>query len=250
MIHIINQYWLDKIFDWNTEGQWSQPKDTRLPSREDDDISLPKPDLAISFTLRSFTISEDESDPIPPDLAKCISPDGGNRCFPFLFFEVKKAGADLQDAYTANLHSASQALYNIYNWMIHARQKDLFLEQVQVFLMIFNAQDLGVQVHYAVKLSMRDEALCFQFDEFEPLGRYTKDQACLLIQTILTDYAAKELHPILKSTFVEIVNQEDERIASKRKAASTRNSSSKRTRRHQNDIQHTGQSFGMGNLST
>jgi hypothetical protein len=53
MIHIINQYWLDPIFDWNTEGQWSQPKETRLPSREDDDISLPKPDLAISFTQDS-----------------------------------------------------------------------------------------------------------------------------------------------------------------------------------------------------
>lgn len=70
MIHIINQYWLGESFDWNTEGQWSQPKDTRLPSREDDDISLPKPDLSICFTLRSFTGGEDDSDPIPADLEK------------------------------------------------------------------------------------------------------------------------------------------------------------------------------------
>jgi hypothetical protein len=250
MIHIINQYWLDPIFDWNTEGQWSQPKETRLPSREDDDISLPKPDLAISFTQNSFIVSEDESDPIPPDLTKCLSPDGGNRCFPFLFFEVKKAGADLQDAYTANLHSASQALYNIYNWMVRANMEDVFLEEVRVFSVVFNAQDLGIRVHRGVKLPTGGGALCFQFDELRHLDRYTRDQACLLIKAIMTDYAAKELHPILKSTFAEIVTQEDERIASKRKAATTGAYSSKRSRREGNDVSHTGQSFGMSNLGT
>ncbi|KAH6678696.1 hypothetical protein B0J14DRAFT_583272 [Halenospora varia] len=250
MIHIINQYWLDRIFDWNTEGQWSQPKETRLPSREDDDISLPKPDLAISFTLNSFIVAGDESDPIPPDLTKCLSPDGGNRCFPFLFFEVKKAGADLQDAYTANLHSASQALYNIYNWMVRSNREDIFLEEVRVFSVVFNAQDLGIRVHRAIKLPTEGGALSFGFDELRPLDRYTKDQACLLIQAIITDYAAKELHPTLKSTFAEIVNQEDERIASKRKAALAGASSSKRARRSMNDILNTGQSFGMSNLST
>jgi len=250
MIHIINQYWLDPIFDWNTEGQWSQPKDTRLPSREDDDISLPKPDLAISFTLNAFTVAEDESDPIPPDLAKCLSPDGGNRCFPFLFFEVKKAGADLQDAYTANLHSASQALYNIYNWMVRSDNEDIFLEKVRVFSVVFNAQDLGIRIHRAVKLPSGGGALSFQFDEFRPLDRYTRDQACLLIKAIIADYAAKELHPILKSTFAENVTQEDERIASKRKAAQAGASSSKRIRRNQNNVLNTGESFGMSRLST
>lgn len=250
MIHIINQYWLGKIFDWNTEGQWSQPKETRLPSREDDDISLPKPDLAISFTLTSFTGEEDDSDPVPPVLEKCISPDGGDRCFPFLFFEVKKAGADLQDAYTANLHSASQALYNIYNWMVRAGQEELFFETVRVFSLVFNAQDLSVRVHRAVQLSTGGGVLGFHFDEFSSLARYTKDQACQLIQTILNDYAANELHPILKSTFVEVVKQEDERVAGKRKADGIRDFSSKRARKYQDKIQHTGQSFGMSSLST
>jgi hypothetical protein len=250
MIHIINQYWLDPIFDWNTEGQWSQPKDTRLPSREDDDISLPKPDLAISFALKSLTIAKDRSDPIPPDLAKCLFPDNGNRCFPFLFFEVKKAGADLQDAYTANLHSASQALYNIYNWMVRSGMEDIFLEEVRVFSVVFNAQDLGIRVHRAVKLPDGGGALCFQFDELRPLNRYTRDEACLLIKAILTDYAAKELHPTLKSAFAKIATQEDERIASKRKATLAGASSSKRIRGGENNVPHTGQSFGMSNLST
>jgi hypothetical protein len=250
MIHIINQYWLGEIFDWNSEGQWIQPRDTRLPSREDDDISLPKPDLAISFTLKSFTGEEDDSDPIPPELEKCISPDGGDRCFPFLFFEVKKAGSDLQEAYTANLHSSSQALYNMYNWMIRAGQEDVFFETVRVFSVVFNAQDLSVRIHRAVKLPTVGEALSFQFDEFSPLGRYTKDQACLLIHTILNDYAAEELHPLLKTAFDEVVSQEDERVACKRKIDTARNNSSKRAKKNKNNVQHTGQSFAMSNLST
>ncbi len=91
MIHIINQYRSGNMFNWNCEGQWSLPRDSRLPSQEDDEIALPKPGLAVSFTLKSFTGEEDDSDPIPTDLEGCIFPDGGSRCFPFLFMEVKKA---------------------------------------------------------------------------------------------------------------------------------------------------------------
>jgi hypothetical protein len=71
-----------------------------------------------------------------------------------------------------------------------------------------------------------------------------------LIKAIINDYAAKELYPILKSTFASIVIQEDEQIMSKRKAALARASSSKRARRDKNDVLHTGQSFVMGNLNT
>ena len=249
MIHIVNQYWLGNIFDWNCEGQWSQPKDSRLPSREDDDISLPKPDLAVSFTLKSFTGEDDDSDPIPSDLEKCISPDGGSRCFPFLFMEVKKAASDLQDAYMANLHNASQALYNIYLWMVRAGQVEAFFRTVRVFSFVFNAQDLSVRVHRASQLA--EGNIGFRFDEFSPLGRYSKDQACLLIKTILTDYAAQELHPALTAAFAEIVKQEDERVISKRKNNPPRDvGPSKRVRKSQNAAQHTGQSFAIGNLST
>ncbi len=249
MIHIINQHWLGKVFDWNCEGQWSQPKDSRLPSRQDDDISLPKPDLAISFTLKSFTGEEDDSDPIPSDLEKCISPDGGSRCFPFLFMEVKKAGADLQEAHITNLHSASQALYNMYLWMVRAGKAETFFKTVRVFSFVFNAQDLGVRVHRVSQLA--DGNIGFRFDEFSPLGRYSKDQACLLVKTILNNYAAQELHRELKAAFTEVVKQEDERVMSKRKNNPPRDvGPSKRPRRGQNATQHTGQSFAIGNLST
>lgn len=162
--------------------------------------------------------------------------------------EVKKAGADLQLAYMTNLHNASQALYNMYTWMVRAGQEAKFFEIVRVFSLVFNAQDLSVRVHRAFQLA--DGNLSFCFDEFSPLARYTKDQACLQIKTILTDYAAEELHPALKAAFVEIVSQEDERVISKRKADLARNASSKRPRRNQDNIQHTGQSYTMSNMTT
>jgi len=207
MIHIINQYWLGGFFDWNSEGSWSQPEDSRLPSSKADTISSPRPDLAMFFTLKSFT-GEAIDDPIPSELEKCISPDGGDRCFPFLFMEVKKAGADLQDAYTANLHSASQALYNIYTWMVRLGQEEKFYNDVRVFSLVFNAQNLSVRVHRA---EMRENGtVYFLFDELLPLQRYTKNQACLLIKTTVAEYAAKELHPLLKIAFKEVTKQESE----------------------------------------
>ena len=246
MIHMINQYWLGEIFDWNCEGQWSQPKDTRLPSIEDDEISLPKPDLAMFFTLESFS-GEDDEDPIPSELEKCISPDGRDRCFPFLFMEVKKAGTDLQEAQMANLHSASQALYNMYMWVVRAKNEQQFFNTVRVFSLVFNAQDLSVRVHRA---ALRENGeIGFRFDELLPLKRYTKDQACLLIRTIATEYAANELHPLLLEIFKKVTTQETERVQFKRKADLQRNSSTKRARR-QNSIPQTGQSFGISGLST
>lgn len=248
MMSVFHHYWLRSVFDWNAEGQWALPKDVRLPSREDDDITLPKPDLEISFTLRSFTGEEDDSDPIPPDLEKCISPDGGDRCFPFLFMEVKKAAADLQEAQLANLHTASQALYNIYLWMARTGKERSFFDHVRVFSFVFNAQDLSVRIHRASRLS--DGNLSFRFDDFLAVSRYTRDTVCLLVDTILNDYAAGELHGILQEAFREVVVQEVERVLSKRKASAARSTSSKRMRRSDGASEHTGQSFGMSQLQT
>ncbi|KAL9124293.1 MAG: hypothetical protein Q9217_006361 [Psora testacea] len=183
MIHTINRYWMGNIFDWNCEGQC------------DDDIKQPKPDLAISFTLESFTGGEDDSDPYPPDLEKSLSPDG--------------------DAYLANLNNASQALNNMYLWMARVQKQQEFFKAVRVFSFVFNAQDLNLRVHRASQLA--DGNLCFRFDQFSPLNGYTRDQACMLIRTLLTNYGSGELHPLLKDTFVETVKQEVERVQIKRK---------------------------------
>lgn len=249
MIHIIDQYWLGENFDWNCEGQWSQPKDSRLPSTKDDAISLPKPDLAISFTLQSFTRAEADSDPIPDNLERTISPDGDKRCFPFLFMEVKKAGADLQDAYMTNLHNASQALYNMYTWMVTTGENlKEFFRTARVFSLVLNAQDLSVRIHRPHQLE--DGDISYRFDDYWPLARYSKNEACQLIKTIVNDYAAKELHGILKSAFTEITKQELERVKSKRKAGLARGSSFKRVRKSKDTGEQSMESFGMSELRT
>ena len=77
-------------------------------------VALPKPDLAIFFRLDALTGS-DRWASYPKDIAGCLLPDGGEeRCFPSFFMEVKRSADNLEAAFQANLHSASQALYNTF----------------------------------------------------------------------------------------------------------------------------------------
>ena len=230
MMHIIDQYWFDEKFDWNCEKQWSQPKDSHLPSTSDDEIPLPKPDLAISFTLQSFTQAAALSDPVPEELEETLSPNGHNQCFPFLFIEANKAGADIQDAYMKNLHTASQTLYNMYTWIIRSPEENLkeFFHIARVFSLVLDARYLSVRIHRVQQLE--DGDLGYVYDEFRPLETYTRIQACQLIKTVLNDYAVKELHPLLKSAFIDVTNQEREMVRSKRKARLAQGGDLKRAR--------------------
>ena len=255
MMHIISQYWLGENFDWNCEGKWTQPKDSLVPSTKDDQVSSPKPDLAISFTLRSFIQEDAGADPIPDDLEETLSPNGVediNRCFPFLFMEVKQAGADLQNAYMTNLHTASQALHNMYTWIVRTKEKlEDFFRTARVFSLVLNAHNLSVRVHRLHPLE--NGAISYRFDEIWPLARYSQIEACLLIKTIVNEYAAKELHPILKRAFAAVTEQEHENVYRKRKtdhAAAAR--SSNRPRNSQDTGEQDGDShLGMGSsLST
>ena len=244
MMNIFSPYWLDKKFDWNAEGQWSQEKDSRIPSRLYDTISQPKPDLAISFTRQSF-IGFDFSDPIPPALEKCISPEGDDRCFPFLLIEAKKVASDLQEAYLTNLHNASQALFNMYQWMVQANEVEKFEDQIRVFTLVLNAQDIYVRVHRCKQEA--DGKLYFYFEELKSLVRYSRDEAWMLVSSILEDYAAKELHPALEAAYKAVVKQMDRMINLKRKAEAAEKQSAK-------TLRHTGaddtNSLGFSALET
>lgn len=249
MVSVFHPSWLHNTLDFNTEGQWSLPEDVCLPSTQSGKIKMPKPDLAISFKLSSLTVDKDNADPIPLELASCLSPDGGFRCFPFLFMEVKKAGADLADAERDNLYSASQALYNIYQWMLQASREDRLLDKIRVFSFVFNAKELSVRVHRAAR--SETGGLKFLFDDLFGPSKYTKDQACRLLDSLLENYVIEKLYPILKDIFKDVSNQEVERQIqlSKRRARDTRGARSKRRRTTQNDGAHTGQSFGMSQLN-
>jgi hypothetical protein len=238
MTSIIDRWQLHELFVYNCEGQWSIPKLYRLPTRSrGDEVTLPKPDLAVSFTLEAFTGS-DTSSPFPKDIGACMRPDGGiGRCFPFIFMEVKRGAHDLDSASMANLHSASQALFNIYIWMLQAGHEDIFFDSVRVFSIVLNAQEIGMRVHRASPLPNTTSALSYHFDDIVSITGYTRDQACLLFRNVLIEYGEKELHGILKATFEEVSRQEDEskemeerQFQSKRKADPVINAGSKKVR--------------------
>ncbi|KAL9068584.1 MAG: hypothetical protein Q9157_006467 [Trypethelium eluteriae] len=255
MMNVFDRHWLGEHFDWNTEGQWRQPKETLIrPTKEGDEMTLPKPDLMISFTLKSFSSGRDQSHPIPDDLEPCIFPDRDTRCFPFLFFEVKKAAADLVAAQRANLNNASQALHNIWQWMKRADQLPEFYEKVRVFTFVFNAQELSVRVHRAEidKDDDGEDALFFVFDTVEEVEKhsYTRDKACFLVSSIMKDYADAELLPILQTTFMEVMRQEKAKNPSKRKDNPSDRGSPKRTRTSEMPMQNTRNSFAAAGLTT
>jgi hypothetical protein len=205
MMEILDRHQLHHFLTFNSEGQWDQHKNDYLISKDSCPISLPKPDLNMSFQLESF----DEMAAIPPSLQKSFRPDSAGqlygRCFPFLFFEVKRATEKLELAEMANLNSASQALFNMYAWMGSAQQATEFFEKVRVFTFVFNAQDISVRIHRAMPHEVT--GLQYHFVNALHLRSYSKTQVCLLLRKILEDYAIKELHPILKSAF-DIVTKE------------------------------------------
>ena len=245
MMNVFDRHRLGDHFDWNTEGQWRQPKETLIrPTKEGDEMTLPKPDLMISFTLESFSSGRDQSHPIPDDLEPCIFPDRDERCFPFLFFEVKKAAADLVAAHRANLNNVSQALYKFWQWMKRADQLSEFYEKVRVFIFVFNAQELSIRVHRAEidKDDDGQDALFFVFDIVEEVEKhsYTRDRVCLLVSSIMKNYADAELLPILQATFTKVMRQEKAKNSSKRKGDSSGRES---------PIQSTENSFAAASLT-
>ncbi|KAI0506358.1 hypothetical protein F5B22DRAFT_650748 [Xylaria bambusicola] len=215
MMSIIDRCHLKPVFNYNFEGQWNQ-EICPLPSTNGllDIIADPQPDLAIFFEFASLvgTDSFSKSAPIPPELQPCMNPDGNTqRCFPFIFIEAKKATADIESAILKNLHSASQALFNIYAWMSRAKQDDVFFKDVRVFSVAINEEEAIVRVHWAVPVSNGDDSgLEFLHNNLhyrQEKKPYTRDGLCTLIHNILINYAEKTLLKILKSTVDKILKE-------------------------------------------
>lgn len=236
MPSIIDRFSLDDIFLFNCEGQWRQHSSHLLPVMgRVKHITRPKPDLAIFFRLDALT-GERIWDSYPDEIADCLRPDGGDeRCFPFFFMEVKRSADNLEAAFRANLYSASQSLYNIFQWMAPVGLHETFFEHVRVFSMDLNAREVKLRVHRA---ALDDEdLLCFHFDEIISMSGYTRDQVCQLVKSVLEDYVRSELHDIFKTTFQKVsekeqsLAQEEARSKNKRRAdAAAASHSSKRGR--------------------
>ncbi|KAK5625616.1 hypothetical protein RRF57_001332 [Xylaria bambusicola] len=221
MMSILNRHQISNKFDFNCEGAWSLRSNYYvLPSTEENTIPAPKPDLAIFFRFNSLVGRGlyQKSTPIPDNLKACMSPDGSiQRCFPFIFIEAKKGFHDLTPALMANMHSASQALFNIYIWMSAAGHQDEFFSDVRLFSIAINAKEFALRVHRAQAVE-EGEGLEFYYDDICDGHGYKRDHICNLIRNVLVGYAEKTLLNVLKQSVSVVLRNERQMQALKRKS--------------------------------
>ncbi|RMZ90558.1 hypothetical protein DV736_g2212, partial [Chaetothyriales sp. CBS 134916] len=208
MISIIDRYDLRNLFAFSCEEQWGVSDRFLIkPTRPKSKISQPKPDLALSFQ-RSALINDDLLD-YPVELAKCLHPGvrGRERWFPFVFVEAKKDDNSLRDAFEKALHAASQSLFNIYQWMrLVLRLEEQFFENVRVFTIVLNNEDITLRIHRAVKGP--GDRLRYKFALVAKIKDYNRLEACHVVKSVLVDYALPHLHPILKDTYETVAKMD------------------------------------------
>ncbi|KAI1427666.1 hypothetical protein F5Y12DRAFT_146282 [Xylaria sp. FL1777] len=224
VMSILNRHQIGDKFDFNCEGKWSLRGNYYvLPSTEENSIQDPKPDVAIFFRFNSLVGPGPywKSTPIPDMFKACMSPDGSiQRCFPFIFIEAKKGFHDLTPALMANMHSASQALLNIYVWMSAAGHQDKFFSDVRLFSIAINAKKFQLRVHRAqvVEEGEREsDELAFYYDDICSGHAYKRDDVCNLIRNVLVGYAEKTLLDVLKQSVLAVLGNERRMQALKRK---------------------------------
>ncbi|KAI0455591.1 hypothetical protein F5B21DRAFT_503150 [Xylaria acuta] len=223
MMSIIDRFHLKSAFDFNCEGHWSLQGSHPLPSTggPSDLITGPKPDLAIFFRFDSLVGMELRNQIIPAELESCLNPDNHEeRCFPFIFIEAKKGFSDIEPAVLANMHSASQALFNIYTWMVKAGHQAAFFKDVRLFSFAINAQQIIARVHRAVPIDVGGQiGLEFYYDELNTQIYYTRDKICTLIHNILSEYAESKLLGVLKAAVEKVLKENRQGLKRQRDAA-------------------------------
>lgn len=207
---VLDRWRLNDMFTFDCEGQWKSAKENPLPVPSGQDKNFGsglKADLVLYYRFEVFAgRSYDSSTAVPARLQKYAFPDGDTtRCFPLVYIEAKKGMHDLTYALYCNMHNASQALWNIYNWMREGQETRTFFDHVRVFSISLNAEKLIARVHRARPLSDQENMLEFLWDELYVLPDYSRDQACLLIRNILLNYGVARLRGYLIKAYNTII---------------------------------------------
>ncbi|KAI0530423.1 hypothetical protein GGR58DRAFT_508420 [Xylaria digitata] len=221
MMSILDRHQISGKFDFNYEGQWLQQSNSyALSSTENNRIPAPNPDLAIFFSFDSL-VGEGpywRSMPLSDSFKLCMSPGGDiERCFPFTFIEAKMGFHDLTPALMANMHSASQALFNIYVWMSEAGHKNKFFSDVRLFSIAINAKEFALRVHRA-QASEKGQGLEFYYDDICGGHAYKRDHVCNLTRNVLVKYAETTLLDILNQSVLVVSENLRQMQAPKRKS--------------------------------
>lgn len=212
MMNIFHQYWIQGQFSWNAQQAWVIGEAKRIKTQNRlaktaEKILRPetKPDLVFAFASSIFEKEVPARGFPPHNLEECMHPDGLTRCFPLLIMEPRKGHDSLKQMETKNLVKASQALYNMYHWMDRAQMREEFFKKVRVFSVVFNAQHLGIRAHRA-EPGPDDGELSFKFVDLWALRPHQRDFIWTLINSILREYAAKELQSILVAAVKSVMN--------------------------------------------
>ncbi len=208
MISIIDRFDLHSPFAFSCEEQWAVGHHFLIqPTRTKSKISQPKPDLALSFQ-RDALIDDDLLD-YPVELGRCLHPGnrGRERWFPFVFIEAKRDDNSLRDAFEKALHGASQALFNIHQWMRLVPELDeQFFTDVRTFTIVLNNETITLRIHRAER-GVGDR-LRYRFAEVATIRGYDRFEACHMVKSVLIDYALPHLHRILRNTYQTVAKMD------------------------------------------
>ncbi|MCJ1473888.1 hypothetical protein MMC13_002543 [Lambiella insularis] len=223
MMEILDRYKLGDHLDYTCESAWTCAS---MPRRNGDGryrLAKPKPDIAVSFKLDAVMSEADI--PMLGVLRGCMCPEsskkeGSNdRAFTFFSMEVKDSQAKPGEpiANRQNFNTASQALFNIYQFMKKAGREEIFLEKVRFYSAVATPASCYIRVHRAVRVEKRrqisdDYPLGYRFDNvFQSQQKhYTRAEVTGAVKNILFEYGVKILLPILKDAVNEALLKLDD----------------------------------------
>lgn len=204
---IVDRFDFRDTFAFTCNEQW-EVKDKFMipPTFAFGRLTRPKPDLALSFDRRAIRGEGLQRSHFPGELGHCFHPGSANhRWFPFFFIEAKRAKNSLDDASNQLFVSASQALFNIYQVILHCpkpemeRLKESFFTDIRVFTLGINIKDVVLRIHRAESsLGEGESAVDFRYDDVVEVSKYNCSQVCHIVKKVLLDYAEPVLLPILR----------------------------------------------------
>jgi hypothetical protein len=216
MIDIISRHDFGDFLDFACNSQWSH--DNIYPRDVDAHIKMlpPRPDLLVAFQSSNL-LSEFEMAELLP-LAYLISPEISvsrrpHRPFPFFSIELYRGPGGVVSI-RQNLHTASQALHNMHEFMEYAGHGRTFFEKVRFYSMVASSRGHEMRVHRAVELGEKEGRISskyplgFKFDQvYERRGRYTKGEITTLVKKVLHGYGVETLLPILKRSVLHALEK-------------------------------------------
>ena len=198
-------------YAWNLQWQCDP-----VPSKyrhQHDRMPLPKPSSIVALNSRCYFHSTNVGKLTSMICAEAGQEENDPQAFPFL--SVEPVNDSCEAAIGKNLHTASQALHNMYVFMKAAGYESVFFEKVRFYSAVISSGGFEVRVHRAVKLDQGriypDYPLGFRFDQvLMKDSAYTRKDLATVIKTVLVTYGLEILLPVLQNAVLYRCTEDDE----------------------------------------